>query len=135
MFEKNKIEFINNLINALYELFKEDEKEAKEFLDSENIDVEEFDKEYDLFIRKLLGKAQIAMGKENSIKKMELFNIAISKMKEMGAEAVSKILTTKEVEDLNFALYRNLECEIDEDAKNEILNDERILKIIEKLNK
>lgn len=133
MTEKNNIEFIDNLISSLFELFKEDENESVAFLKNEGYNIEELDAEYALFIRKLTGKIEIKLGQEDRVIKNELFKEALLRMKEMGAEALNKILTPLEIEQLAF--YRNLDKEIDENEKKVILNDERILKIIEKINR
>jgi len=133
MAQNKNTAFTENLINSLYELFKLEVDEAIDFLKEEGVDIDELDQEYNIFIKKALGKAEIVLGLQDRNRLITLFTNAVIKMKEMGAETLSTILTPLEIEQLSYT-YRNLEKTIDENEKNEILDDERILKIMEKLN-
>lgn len=133
MAQNKNTAFTENLINSLYELFKLEVDEAIDFLKEEGVDIDELDQEYNIFIKKALGKAEIDLGLQDRNRLITLFTNAVIKMKEMGAETLSTILTPLEIEQLSYT-YRNLEKTIDENEKNEILDDERILKIMEKLN-
>lgn len=133
MSQNKNIAFTENLINALYELFKLEVDEAVDFLKEEGVDIDKLDEDYSTFITKSLGKAEIELGIQDRDKLIDLFTNAVVKMKQMGAEALSKILTPLEIKQLSYT-YRNLEKTIDEAEKNVILDDERILRIMEKLN-
>lgn len=132
MASEKKNNFEENLIELFYQLFKVDENEVNEFLKDEDTDLQQLEEENDLFIRKLKGKSEIEFGKKNMSYKYDLLDKAIKKMKEFGTEALSKILTTEEIKQLRFS-FRNLNQPLDEKAKDEILQDEQILKIMEKM--
>ena len=128
---KNTI-FLKNLSDSFYELFKEDEAEAVEFLKEEGIDINEFEKNCENFIKKVIAKNRIRIGRNEKERRLKILNKALEIFQKYKKEDIKKILTPEEQLKLGFQ-FRNLE-KLDDKAKENIFNDDYLIKIMEKLN-
>lgn len=88
----DNIKFLQNLTNVFFELFKEGESDVIESFD-------EFDNENEIFMRELMKKVEVLLGKKNMLKKFKLLQ---SEHGLEGNQWLNRILTTGEMEQLKF---------------------------------
>jgi hypothetical protein len=127
---KNK-EISINLYNSIFELLKTDESEVRDTLEVLDIDINKLDNENLNFIRDLLTKARIDIGKEKAKEKESIFEKAKIMLKNISNIDIflSQNLSKTEYEQLSLE-FRNLEY-LDKETKIDLLNEMQLLKLME----
>lgn len=121
----------DNLNEAFFNMIINDKEETLEILKENEIDVKELNIRGKHFIDKLKAKATIDLGKQSNKAKLELYERALKFFNE-SKEQVLEILGERQYHLLN-AQFRNAK-DLSEDAIEDLLKDEAIIKLMEKLD-